>query len=539
MAPDPFDDEANGRRARWRARPLYALLGAFVLGILAAPIAPLPLLFLIGAMALFAAAGMLFGRHRHLAALCLLTAFALFGTLRAEQTDDIAPNDISFSTGRPSEWVSGVVVSDAEGKPGRAGEGEEYAFTIRVRAVDDYVRTRRAAGLLRVTLFGAEAPPHPGDILWLRGRVALPPAATNPEGFDDRAYLARHGIYATMAVKRAGDLRRVGRAPLSPLTGATFALRGRMEHEARAHLAPDDATLLLGMLAGERGTLPADLEDAFARTGTMHLLTVSGLHIAVAAGMLAWLLGTLTLPRKANRLLCLVAVWLFALAAGGGTVAADLRAPALRAALCATVFLAAPLVRRSAEPRHALAFAALVLLLLDPRALWDPGAQMTFATVGVLVWWMPPLERLVAPWEPGMGRFPRLCRGIVLALMGGIVAQIGSWPLAATHFHLFSLVAPLTNLTLAPLASALFGFGLLLAAAPVLPLWGALAAGLHALRLLALSFAAPEWAAWSVAAPPSLFVVAYYAALFALAAAVRTRVLVPQRLFAPGSVSTT
>jgi competence protein ComEC len=311
---------------------------------------------------------------------------------------------------------------------------------------------------------------------------------------------------------------------------AAAGLRSAVERSVHSHLAPDDAALLLGMLLSERGSLPADLVDTFTRTGTVHILSVSGMHVAVIAAMLLWVFRTLTVPRKTAHVFCIIAVWLFALAASGGGG----NPPAFRAALCATVFFAAPLLRRDAEPRHSLAFAALILLVADPQTLFDPGAQLSFATVGTILLWHSILERLFFPWEPGMSWSARFSRGVVAALMLGVVAHLGSWPLAAFYFHQFSVVAPLANLAVSFLADALVVGGLVFSATPGLP-WWPITQGLSLLRVSAQVFAAPSWAAFSVASLPILPILLYYVLLGGLTTFVRAHISAPRRLFTPSA----
>jgi competence protein ComEC len=562
-------------------RPIYALLAAFVGGILLSGVVPpLPAPFALGAAGLLAIAyGLIARRPGPVPAALLLTAVLLLGLLRAQIATTVASDDISHRAGGPSVWVLGEIDSTVITFPVRSGSptrprrtaaknepvadrngGDGLSFTVRVRGVNDYSATTAAAsGLLRVSVFGVPAAgsgaipgeaPRAGERLWLRGRVALPPTATNPGEFDDRAYLARQGIHATLTVKRAAtDLRRVtGRAagPSPSIASLATALHEHMDSVTRAHLSGPDADLLLGMLAGERehsiaadrSVVPADTEDAFARTGTLHLLATSSLHVAVVALLVGGLLRLLTVPRKAAAALTMAAMWLFTLtAAGSGGDVIGVRSAVLRAALCVTIALLAPLVRRTAELRHTLAAAALVILALDPLALFDPGAQIAFAVVATIIGWAPVVERVIAPWEPAMSPVRRAARGLLLGLAGGLLAQIGALPLAASTFHQVSVVSPLANVLLAPLADALLVAGLLLTAIGPLggPLWSVLAAGLHLLRGTAMALAAPDWAAFSVAAPPPAVVITYYALLGGVCALVRIRVLTPRRLFAPGA----
>ncbi len=428
----------------------------------------------------------------------------------------------------------GTIASDVERRPGRR------VFVLQVRAVHDYTATRTASGRLQVMLreprqLGTARPPtlFHGDQVWLRGRLKAPRAATNPGGFDYAAYLARRGIFATLTPRRAADIRVVSHASGLSLAGLAARLRGAVQAATAHHLSRDDAALLDGLLLSIRGGIPADLEDAFSRTGTVHVLSTSGLHLAVLAAFLIGLFQALPVSHsaaiRAGAILSLI--WLFALAAGAG--------PAVtRSALMLSIVLAAPLARRAADPVNSLIVAALLILIAQPLALYDAGTQLSFAAVGTLLAWMPPLERLLYPWEPGMGWMHRWLRAALLALLVGVVAQAGSWPLVALHFNLFSFVAPVANLPIAALTGLLLLGGLAAVVLSPLPFVGGLAfavflsPGLALLRVLVLSFAAVPWAALSVASPPVAFVVLYYVLLWGVAPPVNRYVL-RKTFFAP------
>ena len=278
----------------------------------------------------------------------LLTSMGRMATVSAP-----GPQDAAQWHGRPSLWVNGQIASDVE----ENGRGD-LTFTLAVSEINDYERRYSANGLVHVTLHGIGPVERPaiGDRLWLHGRLTEPLPATNPGGFDYAAYLKRRGIFSTLSIRGPNDLRRVG-----PGEGGSLwermagGIRATVLRATAAHLNPSDAALLNGLLLSVRANLPADLSDAFARTGTVHLLSVSGLHLATLAIFLVWAFGLLSAPRPLANLVSIAILWLFALASGGSPAA-------VRSAVMATLVLAAPLVRRRPEPLHSLSAAALLIL---------------------------------------------------------------------------------------------------------------------------------------------------------------------------------
>jgi competence protein ComEC len=510
-------------------RPVVALLAAVAFGILAAPWLPLASPGLYAGAAICLIAGLSFGGRMPPGAMAalLLLPFALTGAARAREVMTPTPDDVSRCIDGPSLWIRGAVASDVEERPGGA-----CAFTLSASTVYDFRASRPASGLVRVTLRGVSAP-APGDTLWLRGRIESPPVATNPGEFDYRAYLARRGVFSTMLVRRSDDVRAGDDRETALVARLSAAVRAAIERATRTHLKQGDAELMNGLLLSARSQLPAPLDEAFARTGTVHVLSVSGLHMAVLAAFLAWTFRLFAAPRPAASLAAIGLLWLFALASGGSPAA-------LRSALMASFVLAAPLLRRTADPLHALAAAAALLLLVAPGMLYEAGFQLSFAAVGTLLFYVKPLERGTIPWEPGMTWPIRAARAFVTLILVGLVAEAGSAPLVAYHFNRVSLVAPLANVPIALLTEALVLGGLGASALSLLPgpltapLWSVLGGGLWLLRGLTEAFAALPWASYAVASPPLTALFLYYALLGGAAPFVRRHVL-KKTLFAPPS----
>lgn len=471
-----------------RLRPLFTALALVVLGIQAAPLLPQQRTLFDGLALACAVLGTIFLRRPALATALLLLPFLFFSVAQTQRM--LQPDALVSLAGR-YQILSGRVESAPE--PTRQGG---VRFLLTTPQGQTQVTTRTALPLNR------------GDFVTVHGRLELPPRATNPGEFDYRAYLRRQGIHTVLYANRADP-----QLLLSIPTPAE-RLRAAIRRACHAHLAPESAGLLSGLLISDRSQLPTELQDAFSRTGTIHILSTSGLHLSVFAAVLVALFGR---GKPLPTFLALALLWTYALAAGvGGAV--------MRSAVMTTVMLLAPLLKREAEPLHTLAFAALLILLPEPLALYDPGTQLSFATVATLVAWARPLENLLWPWEPEQRPLTRFLRACTVGLLVGILAQVGSAPLVAYHYNLFSWVAPIANLPIAALSELLLLVGLAAVAFPFLtPLWWLIGLGLTLLKTLALAFAALPYAALSVASPPAELVIVWYALLLLPAPYVRVR----------------
>lgn len=496
-----------------RLRPLFTALALLVLATLLEPQISLNAATLISVTLVCIALGILTLRRLPLLGVAALY-LALFsmGLLRARGATMVAPGDPSYYIGQMAT-LAGKVEEPPE--PGAFGS---VHFILNTNTGKVWCQLREGPG------------PTSGSVIEVRGRVEAPLPATNPGQFDWKAHLARQGTHSLLKGRSWRILSHPGF-----LDRLLNGVRGNIQSASAHYLAPPDAALLNGLLLSARTELPVDLNDAFQRTGAVHVLSVSGLHLAALGLFLNFLLTRVLPARQGLRVtITLVVVWLFAFAAGGAPAA-------VRSALMLSVVLLAPLLRRDAEPLHSLAFAALIILLQNPLALFDPGTQLSFVACTGLILLIPPLEFLYFSWEPEMRRLPQLLRWLKLLLAASVIAQLATWPLVAWHFNLFSVGAPVANIPLALLSEWLLLAGLMAVPLGFVPLigplwWWVLAVGLKLLRWLAYGLAAPSWVAVSMASPPLWFLILYYAVFWG--ASLYVRKIAQRRLFAPALANT-
>lgn len=305
--------------------------------------------------------------------------------------------------------------------------------------------------------------------------------------------------------------------------------------------APREAPVLEALLLGDRSRIPPSIRDAFARAGAAHVLAVSGLHIAMVALMTGSLL--IGLLGRSVRLLSdgtarrigivggTVAAWVYALFAGGAE-------PALRAALMGTAIAAAAIAGRRGNGWNGLLLAGALLVLLDPARVFEPGVQLSFASVAGLLWcWGGGAPGTKADGSdrgrPG-DRWPPLllsaARRVGALFLITISATMATLPIQASVFGRVSLVAPLGNLVVIPLLGSV--------AVPCLLLSGALltlsdrVAGLLIQIAAAASRGSVAWVRWlsewdgaAVAVPPpsTIETLSWFALFLALPPLIRRR----------------
>lgn len=389
--------------------------------------------------------------------------------------------------------------------------GEGRLATLRVEHLRQEQGWRPMSGRLRVTLAPGAPAVQYGDELLVEGLWAALPAASNPGQYDARAALARRRITGRLRARPFDGLVVLRHGRGNPMLAAVFRLRRRWAQELGRVFAEPQAGLLQSALLGLRVELDGPLKEAFIRTGTMHLLVISGSHVGLIALALELLLRLLGLPWRV-RLLLLAPIL------GGYCLLTGLQPPVARATLMAWLVLGALWLDRPISWLNGLAAAALVLLLADPMQLFEPSFQLSFgAVLSLLVfagrwsaWLLPRCTWLQPAW---------LRRYAVASMSATAAVWVGLLPMLLWYFHLVSPISVAANLVVAPLISllVLLGFGALLLGtwvAALLPaMRGVLEALLSAITACVQGFASvPGGHGW-MGQPSWGFLAGYYGLL--------------------------
>ena len=298
-----------------------------------------------------------------------------------------------------------------------------------------------------------ELPPEwllPGRKLTMMAEVYHPRGRTNPGGFDFREYLLQQGV----------EIGLYGAQGLVPAK-ASFSLRGtmaKMRHGLSLHLlevmGPEAGGYAAAMLLGIRRYLPETDEDSFRRLGVAHILSISGFHVGLLAGMLRLLLRPLPMGRKARALTEAVLLSAYCLLTGGN-------APVLRASGMLLWRQLTRLRYKRVLPLHMICVTAALQLIFSPAQLFSASFQLTYgAMLGIL---------LVTPWLNRRRVFrshgaQRIWEAFCLALG----AQLGVLLPQLYWFGELPLFSLLLNMAVIPFASGLiFLYWLTLLALPV------------------------------------------------------------------------
>ena len=281
-----------------------------------------------------------------------------------------------------------LVAAGAVGRPSQR-------IDLRVASVelvtDELDEQRPAAGGVRLTVRWPAGNAQDAQAFRCGERVRVVARLLQPETYHDpgvwnrEEYLVEQGMTSTATVsfdrvERLGGVTESGLA--CRLSGWQHAASERLLALPRAmrglpvvlRLSPQDAAMLSAMVAGDRSYLTHALRVGFERTGSFHMLVVSGFHLAIVAGCILWVLQRMGLPRIPASLMTLAATFAYALFTGFAT-------PVQRSLWMITLYLLARLVYRERNPLNTIGFASLCLLVVSPRSLFDASLQMTLLAV--------------------------------------------------------------------------------------------------------------------------------------------------------------
>jgi competence protein ComEC len=442
-------------------RPLAAVVFAYAIGLLLAQILAPPVAWLFAASFFVLVLVLVLEKPRRFLIWPLL---ALLGwTNFAARTAIVSPDDLRTLIGNDAAiaTIRGELAETPRLKIIERDDGEKWRAVARVhvREIQRDGEVHPAFGDVLVStpeVLGEKF--FAGQPVEIYGVIAQPPPPLANGLFDFRNYLATRGIYYQVKTESTNDWTLLEPGSAKP------PLTDRFLHWSKQTLAlglPDEdepLRLLWAMTLGWRTAFTGDIGEPFLRAGTMHMFAIDGLRIALLSGMIVALLRALRVSQAWCGAIAIPVIWFY-------TAATGWEASAMRASVMMTIVLGGWALKRPVDLLNSLAAAAFIILLADPRQLFEASFQLSFFVMLVIALMLPRLNEffdrllkhdpllpgeLVSGWKKSslwLGRKFARYFGLSLA------AWMGSIPLAAKYFHLFSPVSVLANLPAVPLGT--------------------------------------------------------------------------------------
>jgi competence protein ComEC len=419
----------------------YLLCSAWILGIVLGRALPLGFLQWLALAAIALAAVILFRRVKlyRLAFSALAILFA--GAVRLQlQLPQIDASHVSFYNNLRSEVrLTGVIASDPEAREGYT-RFQVKVERIRIPALE---LAAPVDGLVLVHASRLTEWRY-GDWVRVYGELEEPPGDLD---FDYARVLANEGIYSWMP-SASLDLLEHGHG--NPLLSAIYRLRAHLLRVIMRNFPDPEAQLMAGILLGVEGGISRSTREAFNKTGTTHIIAISGFNLTLLAQASIRLSGR-WLGRRRGAVAAIALILAYTVMVGADP-------PVVRAAIMASFGLIAGYIGRVSQAVRSLAWAGLTMSLFNPLSIYEAGFQLSFAATLGLIFYAEPLQHGLQRLLDGatnQENSERISAFLSEYALFTLAAQLTTLPITATAFHRLSVIAVPVNILVLPLQPAL------------------------------------------------------------------------------------
>lgn len=365
--------------------------------------------------------------------ICLILLSLLLGAWRYQAVEpSFTPEDLAYYNDQGSFYIEGIITTD----PQRLERSSRFVMTAEQLRLKNG-KTIAVSG--KVILQTTTGEWHYGEQIGVSGKLVTPPES---DEFSYKDYLARDQVYSMVSFPQVNFLAS-GQG--NPFKRWLYRTRQNLHRQIQAYLPQPEAALLSGILLGIETDIPADLELAFQRTGTAHIIAISGFNMTILAGIFLRRFRKF-LPIWWAGLLAILAIAVYTLFVGAAPAVA-------RAAVMSSLSMTGALIGRKQAGPFTLILTAAVMAFINPLLLWDAGFQLSvMATLGLVLYADPILtwfEGLISNWvAPGMVK--RVSGPVGEYVLFTLAAQFTIFPVLLYHFERFSLSSFLANPIILP-----------------------------------------------------------------------------------------
>jgi competence protein ComEC len=367
----------------------------------------------------------------------------------------ILPEGHIAMVGRAGAMVIEGVVGTAPDRKVK-GKKETVSFVLEVENFYRNGSVHQTEGKVQVFLLNADREILYGDRLRIRGMLEDPKQTRNPNAFNYALYLARQGVFKTFRAIGPASIRQQEPGQKSRFFVGLNKLRIHLRTRLEDVLSVSSRSIASALLIGFRKGIPQEVREDFVRSGTAHLLAISGLHVSLVGGLFFLMGRTVRLPRALNLLMTTFVMLSY-------TVLAGMKLPVLRAGIMGTVILLGLLLGQEKNVRSAFFFSFFILLLWAPDVLFGASFQLSFIAVAALIFLLPAIRRLVVPNHAAAsqrkppGPWVAVCfhwcrRAIREATLASASVMLGLFPILILYFNLFSVIGFVGNIVVVPIA---------------------------------------------------------------------------------------
>lgn len=323
-----------------------------------------------------------------------------------------------------------------------------HRYTLEVGSLQKDSLSQKIGGRILISTGGEFSRPlYYGQNVEIQGDLQRPDGQRNPGGFNYRHYLQVKGVTHQLRLAKPDQLAVLAgtggywyeRAVIAPL-------RLHLLKRIDLYLAEPAAGLVKALLLGERQDLDSELVSRFQYLGVVHVLAISGLHVGF---ILLILVSTLTLLRLSYRQVATGAV----LGLFFYLILVDFKAPVMRASLMAALYFGGTLLERKPRSLNVIGAAGVIILLLQPSAVYDVGFQFSFASVAAILLFYSGFNRDFPAFGEQSPVERQLNLWIRQPMLVSLAALIGTTPLTWYYYGSIQAGALLSNVLIIPLVA--------------------------------------------------------------------------------------
>ncbi|NOZ60040.1 MAG: DNA internalization-related competence protein ComEC/Rec2 [Calditrichaeota bacterium] len=435
---------------RLQTKPALKALLPFLLGIIAAYLLEPPPVLIFGMLIFFAVISLVSLKFSPpLAGYFLLITLISAGAMRLSLSSHLfSKNHIKYFTDTRENLI---VTGEVCGFPQKKNSGMRIEFepdTVLFQG-----RSYATEGKILLRLRNFVLPLAYGDRLKFLGKIETPPGERNPGDFNYRKFLAAQGIYGLVNIRSDWQVICLPQKRSFSILALAARVKAKIAEQIDKLYSGDVAALLKGLLIGERSEISYRIRDSFARSGVIHALAISGLHVGYILLIFWSLLGVFRVPRRQGYLLIILGLIAYNLIVG-------FKPPIVRASLMAGIFLLGKWLQRPIDIWNVISAAALIILLIHPQDLFQASFQLSFAAVIAIIYGYQKLkilfEKSALFRKLTVGKFGNSIGTLFLVSLS---AQLGTLPLTVYYFHRVPLIAVFMNLIVIPLVGVVIAYG--------------------------------------------------------------------------------
>lgn len=419
-----------------KSQPFVGPIAGLILGILIAENSLVVLSFQLQWLIFFVLIAALFFWKKHYHILWVVFVFSVLGFFRFEQYNHVQKIPDQFYQKKTEMRLK---IMDTY-------RSTEHFHKYKVQLLSSNGQSfEKAYSLLYLSKNNAKL--YSGEVIEVRAQLKRNEAAKNPYQFDYSKFLSRKKIHSTIYAYEISDQKE------SYKSIAYFTSKFKDEiHQSllQQGYSKQSCDQISAMLLGDRTEMDKNIEEQYRKTGVVHILAISGLHVAMVYSIFYVLLVPLRYFKHGKSfqiLLSIVLIWSFVVFVG-------FHPPVLRAALMISIVHLALVFRRKSNIYHSLLFSACILLLLNPNFLFEVGFQLSYAAVFFIVYLLPVFQKIFQPkrtWSKWVVGFVSTCTA----------AQLGTLPFSMYYFHQTSGLFLAGNIVMVFAAYVMIALGML------------------------------------------------------------------------------